>query len=329
MITWIERAKALRLAALCLVGVLLLGACTISGAGFLTSNSGGKAIEPYAYPPDPGGVGGGGSSGRGTITVYQGDTLYSVAMSNQIDLQALIDENGLVPPYDLTPGDVLRIPGPKFHEVLRGETIYSISKDYGVDALALASMNNLYAPYAIQVGDELRLPGGAKAKARPKKKSGWRLGSSGSRKKSKKSPVGKTTTSVARSTPRGGGRFLWPAHGTIISTFGSKGGGRRNDGINIAVQAESRVVAADDGTVTYVGNELRGYGNLILIRHRGNWVTAYAHNGRVWVEKDQAVTRGQHIANAGQTGDADRPQVHFELRRGPDSVDPLKYLNMK
>ncbi len=319
MIKWIKRGRISSRAAFCLAGFLLLGACTVSGAGFLTSNSGGKAPEPYAYPVYQGGV--------NTITVLQGDTLYAVAMNNQLDLQALIDENSLVPPYDLTPGDILRIPGPKFHEVVRGETIYSISKDYGVDTLALASMNSLYAPYAIQVGDELQLPGGDKAKPKEKKKYGCRLGSKD--KKSRKSSIGKTTAAVARTAPRGGGRFLWPAHGTIISTFGSKGGGRRNDGINISVPMDSQVLAADDGTVTYVGNELRGYGNLILIRHRGDWVTAYAHNGRVWVQRNQAVTRGQHIANAGQTGDADRPQVHFELRRGPDSVDPLKYLNMK
>lgn len=301
-----------------LVGLVLLGACTISGAGFLTSNSQGNTLEPYAYPPAEGGA--------NTLTVYKGDTLYSIAMSNQIDLQALIDENDLVAPYDLNPGDVLRIPGPRVHKVFQGETIYSISKDYGVDTLTLATMNGLSAPYAIHPGDKILLPGSAKAKKK-KKKSGWRLGLSSSKKK--KSAVGKTTQSVARSTPRGGGRFLWPAHGKIISTFGSKGGGRRNDGINVAVKLDSEVLAADDGTVTYVGNELRGYGNLILVRHRGNWVTAYAHNGSIWVEKGQAVTRGQHIANAGQTGDADQPQLHFELRRGPDSVDPIKYLNSK
>lgn len=306
-----------------LICAVFLQSCTISGAGFLSSNSDGRRIEPYSYPVQ--------QSQGNTIHVVEGDTLFSIAQNNQIDLEALAAENGLYPPYNIKPGDRLRVPGPRVHKVASGETIHSISKDYGVDALTLAALNGVGAPYAIHVGDALQLPGGAKSKSKAsKKKSGWRLGSSDRKSKSgKKSSVGKKTEAIARSAPRGGGRFLWPAHGTIISTFGGKGGGRRNDGINIAVRSGSQVLAADGGTVSYIGNELGGYGNLILIRHRGGWVTAYAHNNEIWVKKGQAVSRGQHIANAGSSGDADRPQVHFELRRGQKSVDPVKYLNLK
>ena len=303
--------------------VLFLQGCTISGAGFLTSNTDDRGIEPYSYPLQ--------EYAANTIQVLEGDTLYSIAQTNQINLEALAEENGLYPPYNLNPGDTLRVPGPRVHEVLGGETIYSISKDYGVEVLTLAELNGLGAPYPIHPGDKLQLPAGAKnkAKAKGKKSKGWRLGSSDKKKAGKKSSIGKKTTSIARSTPRGGGRFLWPTHGTVISTFGEKGGGRRNDGINIAVAMNSKVLAADKGTVSYIGNELGGYGNLILIRHHGGWVTAYAHNANIWVQKGQAVSRGQHIANAGQSGDAERPQVHFELRRGSKSVDPAKYLNLK
>ncbi len=303
-----------------LICAVFLQSCTISGAGFLTSNSDGRRTEPYSYPVQQ-------NQGM-TIQVLKGDTLYSISKTNQIDLQALAKENGLYPPYDIKPGDVLRVPGPRAHKVARGETIYSIAKDYSIEPLTLASLNGLGAPYTIQVGNTLQLPGNAKSKA--SKKSGWRPGFKGSKgKKANNKFVGKKTSAIARSTPRGGGRFLWPSHGTIISTFGEKGGGRRNDGINIAVKMDAQVLAADDGTVSYVGNEVGGYGNLILIRHHGNWVTAYAHNSDTWVKKGQAVSRGQHIANAGSSGDADQPQVHFELRRGRKSVDPQKYLNMK
>lgn len=301
--------------------LIILQACTVSGAGFLTNNSD-LGIEPYSYPLQ--------ENHASSIRVAEGDTLFSIAQNNQIDLQALIAVNGLKAPYDLTPGETLRVPGPNVHVVSAGETIFSISSAYNIDTMTLAAINDLYEPYNIQEGQKLQLPAGLQSRSVKAKGAGWRLASSEPGKaKPPKTSKGKKTKSVARATPRGGGKFLWPAHGTIISTFGGKGTGKHNDGINIALGMNSKIVASSDGTVSYVGNEVKGYGNLVLIRHRSNWVTAYAHMGDIWVVKGQAVERGQHIANAGQTGDADEPQLHFELRRGQKSYDPEQYLNMK
>lgn len=312
---------ALRPAGLLVLCGLALQACTVSGAGFLTTNSDG-ALEPYAYPLK--------QTTGSSIEVREGDTLFSIAQNNQIDLAALILTNGLKDPYELTVGDVLRIPGPNLHVVAEGDTVFSISTTYNIDTMTLAAINNLYEPYDIKVGQKLQLPAGVQSKSVKAKGSGWRLGSSAKKKaKVAKTSKGKSTRSLARATPRGGGKFLWPAHGTIISAFGGKGSGKKNDGINIAVEMNSRILAANDGTVTYVGNEVRSYGNLVLIRHKSDWITAYAHMSDVWVVQGQAVERGQHIANAGQSGDADRPQIHFELRRGQKTYDPEKYLNLK
>lgn len=311
----------MRRAGIVLVCGLALQACTVSGAGFLTTNSDGS-LEPYAYPLK--------QTTASSITVKEGDTLFSIAQNNQMDLAALIETNGLKEPYELTVGEVLRVPGPNLHVVGEGDTVFSISTTYNIDTMTLAAINNLYEPYDIKVGQKLQLPAGVQSKSVKSKGSGWRLGSSSKKKaKAAKTSKGKSTKSLARATPRGGGKFLWPTHGTIISTFGGKGSGKHNDGINIAVKMNSQILAANDGTVTYVGNEVRGYGNLVLIRHRSDWVTAYAHMSDVWVVEGQAVERGQHIANAGQSGDADRPQVHFELRRGQKTYDPEKYLNLK
>ncbi|MFN4282775.1 MAG: peptidoglycan DD-metalloendopeptidase family protein [Alphaproteobacteria bacterium] len=120
--------------------------------------------------------------------------------------------------------------------------------------------------------------------------------------------------------------FIWPVQGNVISGYGPKAGGLYNEGINIAVPQGTPVRAAQDGEVVYVGNELRGYGNLLLVRHSGGWVTAYAHNETLLVQRGDKVRRGQAIARAGATGSVDSPQVHFELRQGTRSVDPMRYL---
>ena len=120
--------------------------------------------------------------------------------------------------------------------------------------------------------------------------------------------------------------FGWPVSGRIISTFGPAAGGTHNDGINIAAPEGTTVAAAESGTIAYAGNELRGFGNLLLVKHDGGWVTAYAHNQVLLVKKGDRVRRGQAIARVGSTGGVGAPQLHFELRSGTKAVDPLDHL---
>lgn len=137
-------------------------------------------------------------------------------------------------------------------------------------------------------------------------------------------------TQVAAVTPpiaaTGSGQFGWPVQGKVISKYGATADGLRNDGINISAPTGSPVVAAADGVVAYAGNELRGFGNMILIRHADGWVTAYAHNDSLAVKKGDSVKRGQTIARVGQTGNVTAPQLHFEIRKGTAAQDPMKYL---
>ena len=132
--------------------------------------------------------------------------------------------------------------------------------------------------------------------------------------------------SAAAAIPQTERRFLWPVNGRVISPFGGNANGGRNDGINIAVSRGAPIHAAGSGEVTYVGNELKGYGNLILIRHENGFITAYAHAERVDVKRGDRVERGQVIGSAGSTGDVSQPQLHFELRHGTTPVDPMPYL---
>jgi murein DD-endopeptidase MepM/ murein hydrolase activator NlpD len=114
--------------------------------------------------------------------------------------------------------------------------------------------------------------------------------------------------------------------GRVIVGFGPKTNGAQNDGINLAVPEGTPIKAADDGVVAYAGNELKGYGNLVLIRHANGYVSAYANASELLVKRGDTIKRGQVIANAGQTGNVTSPQLHFEIRKGSTPVDPIKYL---
>ncbi|WP_343074034.1 peptidoglycan DD-metalloendopeptidase family protein [Microvirga zambiensis] len=136
-------------------------------------------------------------------------------------------------------------------------------------------------------------------------------------------PEAKAPAPEPEATASVSGDFRWPARGRVIAGFGANGG---NEGINIAVPEGTPVKATEAGTVTYAGSEVKGYGNLVLIRHENGYVSAYAHNGALSVKRGEQVKRGQVIATSGQTGNVTSPQLHFEIRKGAQPVDPMKYL---
>jgi murein DD-endopeptidase MepM/ murein hydrolase activator NlpD len=121
--------------------------------------------------------------------------------------------------------------------------------------------------------------------------------------------------------------FRWPVRGKVITSYGAKTNGKANDGINLAVPEGTPVKAAEDGVVAYSGNELKGYGNLVLVRHTNGYVTAYAHASELMVKRGDTIKRGQIIAKSGQSGEVGSPQLHFEIRKGSSPVDPLQFLN--
>ena len=141
-------------------------------------------------------------------------------------------------------------------------------------------------------------------------------------------PEHQTTESVTQTAEAAGSMpsFRWPVKGRIIAGFGPRPNGAQNDGINLAVPEGTPIKAADDGVVAYAGNELKGYGNLILIRHANGFVSAYANASELMVKRGDTIKRGQVIAHAGQTGNVTSPQLHFEIRKGSTPVDPTKYL---
>lgn len=127
---------------------------------------------------------------------------------------------------------------------------------------------------------------------------------------------------LAEPPPRAGRNFAWPVKGRVISSYGPQPGGLRNDGLNIAASRGDKVIAADNGVVAYAGDDLKGFGNLVLIKHAGGFVTTYAHNDKLMVKRGDKVKRGQVIATVGESGAVTQPQVHFQVRQGAHAVDP-------
>ncbi len=290
----------------------------------------------------------------GSVVVQKGDTLYSLSRKYQVPLRGLIEENNLSAPYALNIGQNLRLPKRQKHVVSKGETLYSISKKYNVDITSLSRLNDLEAPYTISVGQTLMLPetlatGNTKqyqiaSKASSGGSSSYSYTKGNTTKKTTAAPAkttkSKTTTkkssattkSISKKTPRKNvstyrkTKFIWPVQGTVVSNFGIVGKGRKNDGINIKAAMGTNVKAADKGVVAYAGNELKGFGNLVLIKHSDGYITAYAHNQRLYVKKGQKVLRGEKIATVGSTGSVNFPQLHFEVRAGKKAVNPRSYL---
>ncbi|WP_043744450.1 M23 family metallopeptidase [Paramagnetospirillum magneticum] len=291
-----------------------------------------------------------------TVTVYAGDTVYSIARRYSLTVRDLIETNNLQPPYQLQPGTVLRLPGGgSDYVVQRGDTLSVLARRFKVDFNSLAATNGKRAPYVLQVGERLTIPGPkasvTQTAATPAPATGGgsmvvtsphASGGAGGGKPAAKAevpPVYAQAPSHPAPPPaavpavppaRAGSTFLWPVKGEVVAEFGPlPGKGQHNDGINIVAAKGTPVRAAENGVVAYVGNELKGFGNLLLIKHADNWMTAYAHNDQLMVKRGDRVRRGQTIATLGASGSVTSPQLHFEIRRGTEAVNPVEYLQDK
>ncbi|WP_250152177.1 peptidoglycan DD-metalloendopeptidase family protein [Ancylobacter radicis] len=244
------------------------------------------------------------------------------------------------------------------HVVRPGETLSSIARNYGLPRGTLATANGLDMNAQVQIGRTLVIPGAgaagnpvasapkpvtapvvaaappvaapvaaapAPAAAKPATVATAPAPAATTEKPQTIAAVKPSETPDEIRTASGP-QFRWPVRGRVISSFGPKPGGQQNEGINVSVPEGTAVKAAEDGVVAYAGSELKGYGNLVLIKHADGYVTAYAHNSEIDVKKGEAVRRGQVIAKAGQTGNVTSPQVHFEIRKGSQPVDPSQYL---
>ena len=206
---------------------------------------------------------------------------------------------------------------PGFYTVQRGDTLTRIALDHGQSWRDVAAWNNLSNANLIEVGQVLRVaPPNAITEA-----SGVVVQPMGPASQAAPKPLAQAQTPATQAAPDQGFAFSWPANGQVIGNFDEV----KNKGLDIAGQAGDPILAAADGQVVYAGAGLRGYGNLIILKHNNTFLTAYAHNQSLLVKEDQQVRKGQKIAAMGKT-DADRVKLHFEIRRQGKPVDPAKFL---
>jgi murein DD-endopeptidase MepM/ murein hydrolase activator NlpD len=263
------------------------------------------------------------------VVVRPGESIFEVAERVRTPIRAIIDLNGLQPPYDVTPGSTLKIPPPVVYTVKAGDTFLSLSRRFSIDPRSLANLNDLTLESPLKAGQRLALPSLVKDKAalppttvatapvrpvtpgalpsKPVRPASTAQASSAA---SLSEPDPPPVNAVAA----GKGKFAWPIKGDILSAYGPKGPGQRNDGVNIAAKEGDIVRAAAAGAVVYAGNSVPGFGNLVVVKHPGGWTSLYGNLGKMSVKIGSPVGQGDQVGVAGTSGSVDRPQVHFEVR---------------
>jgi murein DD-endopeptidase MepM/ murein hydrolase activator NlpD len=318
-------------------------------ASFFTLTACGKqqAVSYNAYGVHKG------AGSTGIHTVLEGDTVYEIAQNYQLPMREIITLNHIQAPYTLQAGFRMKLPPPNEHEVKEGDTVEIVAKMYEVSPSQLVKLNDLTYPYRLTIGQKLRLPAPTQkvAVSQPQaiQPESW-TGESAAVQGVQREPIGNSAANTAvtpdrkpaqvqqastarasipqAETPKlsGNGQFMRPVEGRIISTYGPKADGLHNDGINIQAPKGSPVRAAQNGVVVYTGDDLAGYGNLVLIRHDGGLMSAYAHLDKTLIKRGEQVMRGQSIGTVGTSGHVDAPQLHFEIRRGSKAINPTTYL---
>jgi murein DD-endopeptidase MepM/ murein hydrolase activator NlpD len=273
---------------------------------------------------------------RDDYLVQKGDTVSGIAARQGVSVSALIQLNNLRPPYTLQVGQSLVLPTGVDAPVAVATAPQGISSA-GVPQpkpfVPSASAPSTAQPQAagqVESSAPTELGGGVSATSLPPLQPAPQTATAPQSAAIEPAPAATPSVPPPKGDPlpdlKPNSAFIWPVDGKVIAKFGPSKDNLRNDGINIAAPVGAPVLASAAGTVAYAGNELRGFGNMVLLRHADGWVTAYAHNSSLLVKKGDKVKRGQTIARVGSSGSVDSPQLHFELRQGTKAVDPLKNL---
>ncbi len=282
--------------------------------------------------------------GAGSHVVQPGDTLRSIGDRTGAGSEAIARANGLPPPFVIRPGQRLEIPGGRYHRVRAGQAGIAIARAYGIDWSRIVTANDLVEPYTLRVGMRVLIPGGADGvgggSTAAERAAAFRLdiddivtggepalAANQRPAKPTASPRRMLSSTQAIAAPvRLTGAFAWPVHGRIVARFGPNASGEKVNGVKIAVPLGTPILAAADGVVAYAGSGVPTLGGLVIVRHGDGWTTVYGHASRLLVQRGQSVKRGQTVALSGDSGFAERPEVHFEMRKGRTPVDPQREL---
>ncbi len=252
-------------------------------------------------------------------TVVSGDTVYGISRQYGVSMSELVRANQIAPPYTIRLGQQLAIPG----SMARSTNTVSAPAQPSSGASDVPPPNN--PPQTAAVPDQ-PLPPQPDPPSPPVPVEPDYGPDGVVYPIEKPRPPVRLVGPIPQPPALSGDGFLWPVRGSVLSTFGPKDGGQHNDGINIAAPRGTPILAAETGVVAYAGDNLPGFGNMILIRHDDGFITAYAHAEALLVERGQVVRRGQAIARVGSTGTVDVPQVHFQIREGREAIDPRRHL---
>ena len=266
----------------------------------------------------------------GIVVVQDGDNLYRVATRYQVTPQSIIRDNDLVAPYNLYSGQVLRVKPSKSHVVKITDTLFSLSQRYAVSQFELAQLNQLSEPYALTIGQALLLPETLDLSVLqidglvPDKVTTTTTAAPSSAPvlQSKKQPL---KTFVAPSLGKSG--FTWPLEGEVTTEFGPAERGVHHDGVKISAPFGTLVTTSAPGTVAFVGTELKRFGTLVLVKHEGGYITAYAHLDVLSVKEGDVLSDGMVIGQVGTTGYVDTPQLHFEIRKSRTPINPRELIS--
>jgi murein DD-endopeptidase MepM/ murein hydrolase activator NlpD len=218
-----------------------------------------------------------------------------------------------------------------YYTVKKGDTIYSIARKYDVDQNELMRQNGIKDPTRLQVGTKLKIPRSQMGAA--PQQDDTRVARKDSEPENKDQATKEAVDRVRQKhavavvpKARSPIDFIWPVRGAIVRSYGKDAEGRINDGVDIGAPEGAKIVAAADGEVLMSSNKYPSYGNMIVVRHKHDFVTIYAHNRKNYVKQGDKVTQGQTIAEVGSTGRPTTPTVHFEIRRVSEPVNPMQYL---
>lgn len=287
--------------------------------------------------------------------VQRGEHVDQLARNFSTTRDALLDANHIRAPYVIRPGQIIKVPVTKAYVARSGDTLIGVAKRFSVSPSELAQLNHIEMRAELRAGQEIGLPSSMRdlgpqrfesyAEAEPRRSytytpprsytphgyvtqvpqqptmapdAGYHAGAA------PPPPVAAPTLTDAQIQAAAHGRFIWPVQGNIVRKFGPLGIGQRNDGVDIKAAQGTVVKAAAPGEVVYAGNQVPGFGNLVLIKHADGWVTAYAHLDSISVQMRQQVSQNQVVGSVGMTGGLAEPELHFEVRYAPTTQDKAR-----
>lgn len=251
---------------------------------------------------------------NGMILVNKDDTIYSIANKYKVVPKDIIDDNNLVEPYNLKVNQILFLRNKNLYVIRFGDNLEKISLKFAVNKSDIIRINKLSKPYQLKVGNKILIP---------QTKDFSVVDLIIDQKIYKSEPKISNKNRIINAKSLNSPKFIWPSKGQIIKNFGVFGKGQHYDGVDIKASNNSPIYSIYEGTVAFTGSEIKKFGNLILIKHKNGWLSAYSNVGKFNVKQGSSIKKGELIAYSSN----DLDYYHFQLRHNRNPVNPIEFLN--